>query len=77
MPPEPQPPSAGPLLVGLGVIVAVVGLLVWSGALGWFGKLPGDIRYESGSTRIYVPWVSMLVISTVLSGLAFVARRLW
>jgi hypothetical protein len=77
MPPEPRPPPAGPLLIGLGVFVVLVGLLVWSGALSWFGKLPGDIRYESGSTRIYVPWVSMLLISVVLSAVSFVARKLW
>ena len=77
MPPEPRTPPAGPFLVGLGVVVVVIGLLVWSGALGWFGKLPGDIRYESGSTRVYVPWVSMLLISVVLSGLSFVARKLF
>jgi hypothetical protein len=50
-------------------------LLVWSGALSWFGRLPGDIRYESGSTRVYVPWVSMLLISVVLSLVAALARR--
>ncbi|MFZ5892189.1 MAG: DUF2905 domain-containing protein [Myxococcota bacterium] len=73
--PEPTPPSPGPLLVGVGVLIVVVGLLVWSGALGWFGKLPGDIRYESGSTRVYVPWVSMLLVSAVLSLLGFLLRR--
>ena len=31
--------SAGPLLVTLGLGVVVLGLLVWSGALAWFGRL--------------------------------------
>ncbi|MGC4092440.1 MAG: DUF2905 domain-containing protein [Polyangiaceae bacterium] len=73
--PPPTPPSAGPLLVGVGVLIVVVGLLLWTGALNWFGKLPGDIRYESGSTRVYVPWVSMLLVSALFSLVGLVARR--
>ena len=73
--PEPTPPSPGLLLVGVGVFIVLIGLLVWSGALSWFGRLPGDIRYESGSTRVYVPWVSMLLISVVLSVVAALVRR--
>lgn len=57
------------------MLIVIVGLLVWSGALSWFGRLPGDIRYESGSTRVYVPWVSMLLISVVLSVVAALVRR--
>ena len=70
------PPAAGLWIVGLGAILVVVGLLVWMGALNWFGRLPGDIRYESGSSRVYVPWVSMLVISAVLSLVAALVRKL-
>ncbi|MCZ2109369.1 MAG: DUF2905 family protein, partial [Dehalococcoidia bacterium] len=36
--------SAGLLIVGLGVAAVVVGLVVMTGALSWFGRLPGDIR---------------------------------
>jgi membrane protein DedA with SNARE-associated domain len=59
--------SPGPLIVLIGVGIAIVGLLVWSGALGWFGRLPGDIRIERDHVRIYIPIVSMLVVSVVLS----------
>jgi DUF2905 family protein len=59
--------SAGPALVMLGVAIVLIGLLVWSGGLGWFGRLPGDIRIERETVRIYVPIVSMLVVSVVLS----------
>jgi hypothetical protein len=73
--PEPTPPSPGPLLVGVGALLVLVGILFWTGALGWFGKLPGDIRYESGSARVYVPWVSMLLVSALLSLVAYLVRR--
>jgi len=67
--------SAGPWLVLIGVAIALVGVLAWSGALGWFGRLPGDIRYEGESSRVYVPIVSMLLVSIVLSVIAAILRR--
>lgn len=69
--------SPGPLLVGLGVILVLVGLLVWSGALSWFGRLPGDIRIERDSVRVYIPLASMLLISVVLSVVLYLVRRLF
>ena len=59
--------SVGPFIVLIGVGIAIVGLLVWSGALGWFGRLPGDIRIERDHVRIYIPIVSMLLVSVVVS----------
>lgn len=67
--------SAGLILIVLGVGVVVVGLLVYAGALSWFGRLPGDIRYESDNVRVYVPIVSMLIVSVVLSLLLYLLRR--
>ena len=62
------------LLVGLGLIV--VGAIVWVlGKLGFRG-LPGDIRYESDKVKIYVPIVTCLVISVVLTIVVSVARWL-
>jgi hypothetical protein len=65
----------GPLLVGLGVVVILVGLLVWSGALDWFGRLPGDIRIERESVHVYIPLVSMLLLSAAVSLLLYLFRR--
>lgn len=67
--------SPGPLLVVAGVALVLVGLLVWSGALGWFGRLPGDIRIERETVRIYVPIVSMLLVSAVVSLVLYLVRR--
>jgi hypothetical protein len=71
----PSSPSPGPLLVGLGLLLVVVGLLAWSGGLGWFGRLPGDIRIERGSVRVYAPIVSMLLVSVVVSVVLYLVRR--
>lgn len=67
--------SVGLLVIAAGVLVVVVGLLIYSGALSWFGRLPGDIRYESGRVRVYFPLVSMLLISIVLTVLFSLLRR--
>ena len=65
----------GLVLIVLGVGLVVIGLLVWTGALSWFGRLPGDIRWEGERGRIYVPVVSMLLLSIAISVLAWLLRR--
>ena len=65
----------GFLIAGVGVVVVVVGLLIASGGLGWFGRLPGDIRLQRGPVRVYAPLASMLLVSVVLSLLIYLARR--
>lgn len=65
----------GPLLVALGLVLVVVGLVAWAGGLSWFGRLPGDVRFERGSVRVYAPIVSMLLVSLVLTLAAAAARR--
>lgn len=59
------------LLIGAGILLVVLGLLVGTGALSWFGHLPGDIRVTTENTRIFVPITSMLVVSLVLNVLAW------
>jgi membrane protein implicated in regulation of membrane protease activity len=66
---------SGLLLVIGGVVLVIVGLLVWSGALSWFGRLPGDIRVERPGMRVYVPLTSMLLLSVAISVLLAIFRR--
>jgi hypothetical protein len=67
----------GLLVAVAGVAIVVIGLLVWSGALSWFGRLPGDIRIGRENARVYVPITSMLLLSVALSVVAAIVRRLW
>ncbi len=57
----------GPLLVGLGVLLVVVGALAWAGGLSWFGHLPGDIRIEREHGTFFFPVTSMIIVSVVLT----------
>ena len=65
----------GVMIVIAGAILIGFGLLVYAGALRWFGKLPGDIRYESDHAQFNAPIVSMLIISLVVSLLFYLLRR--
>ena len=60
-----------------GLILVVTGILLHflPGIFRWFGHLPGDIRIERENIRIYIPIVSMLVISIVLSLIIYLLRR--
>jgi hypothetical protein len=52
-----------------GLILIVIGVILYYAPwiLKWFGRLPGDIRIESNSTRIYIPIVSMILISIIVT----------
>jgi uncharacterized membrane protein len=67
--------SIGLLVIIMGICVVVAGLLIYAGALAWFGRLPGDIRVERESVRLYIPITSMLLLSLVLSLLMYLLRR--
>jgi cytochrome b subunit of formate dehydrogenase len=58
-----------------GVCLIVVGFLIYAGGFNWFGKLPGDIRYESDRVQVYIPFVSMLLVSLALSLIFNLIRR--
>jgi len=67
----------GQLILMLGLAFIVIGLVTMRGWLGWFGHLPGDVRVERENVRVYVPIVSMLLISLLFSVLSYVLRRLF
>ena len=66
----------GRILLLTGLLLAAVGALIWGlGRMGFRG-LPGDIRYETENVTIYVPIVSMIVLSVILSALLWILQRL-
>jgi Protein of unknown function (DUF2905) len=67
--------SPATLLIGAGIALILIGLLIWSGSLSWFGRLPGDVRIERESVTVYVPIVSMLLVSALLSLVLYLVRR--
>jgi hypothetical protein len=70
--------SLGRMLLGLGALLLVAGLVVSllernSVPL---GKLPGDIVIRGRHSTFYFPLVTCLIVSIVLSAIAWLLRRL-
>ncbi len=61
--------TLGKAIFGIGVMLVVIGLLLWLGGdkLSWLGHLPGDIRVERPGFRFYAPLTTMIILSLVLS----------
>ena len=63
-------------MVIIGVVMTLVGLVMWSGfAPKWLGRLPGDIRVEREHSAFYFPIVTCIILSIVLSLLVSIFRR--
>ena len=66
----------GKLLVIIGVLVAAVGALLWSGVgRNWLGRLPGDINYSKDNFSFHFPIVTCLLVSLVLTVLLWLFRK--
>lgn len=66
----------GKYLVVMGLVIAAIGLLLWSGVgKGWLGRLPGDIHYERDGVSFHFPLVTCLLISALLSFLMWLFRK--
>jgi hypothetical protein len=66
----------GKVLVVIGLLIAGVGVLIWSGfGRGWMGRLPGDINYSRPNFSFHFPLMTCLLISLVLSLLLWLIRK--
>ncbi len=63
-------------ILSLGLILVVIGGLVWLGAFSWFGRLPGDLRFGNENVRVYIPLTTMILLSVVLTLLLSIINRL-
>ena len=67
--------EVGRWMVVVGLVLVLAGLLAQSGALSWFGRLPGDMRIQRPGFSLYFPLTSMLVISALISLVGYLVRR--
>jgi hypothetical protein len=74
----PPPPDivgvmrTGSVIMLVGATLLVIGALVRfaPGLFSWFGHLPGDIRIEGESSRVFIPLTSMILVSVALTVIA-------
>jgi hypothetical protein len=71
--------SLGKALVIIGLLIAVLGLLFWSGSsiplVSRLGRLPGDIYIRRDNFTFYLPITTCIVLSIVVSLLIGLLRR--
>lgn len=67
----------GRWIIAAGLVLVVVGAIVHfaPGLVGWFGRLPGDVRIGTERTKVFLPITSMLILSVVLTVLLNLLRR--
>ena len=66
----------GKVIFIFGVVIAVIGLLMWTGVgKGWLGKLPGDINYSRDNVSFHFPIVTCLIVSGVLTLIMWLLRK--
>lgn len=63
------------ILIIIGIILIAVGLAWLAGERLGLGRLPGDFVFERGNMRIYIPVMTSLIISIVLSLLFWLFGR--
>ena len=59
----------GKILIVVGIILVIAGLVLQFApqTFSWFGKLPGDIRYERGNLKFFFPITTMILLSLGIS----------
>jgi hypothetical protein len=63
-------------LITLGILILIAGLLwPWLVKLP-FGRLPGDILIVRPGFKVYIPITTMIVVSIILSIIAWFFRKL-
>lgn len=65
----------GKMLVVFGVVIALAGVALWLFGRAGGGFLPGDVVVERKNVRFYFPVVTCLVVSAVVSLIAWLMRR--
>lgn len=65
------------MLIGAGILLLIVGTLIQLGIFNYLklGRLPGDIIIERESTKIYIPIVTCLVLSALMSLVSLLFRK--
>jgi hypothetical protein len=67
------------LLIIIGLVIAFAGVLVLIAIrfFPWLGNLPGDIRFETGNYKIFIPLGTMILVSLLATILLNIVVRIF
>lgn len=67
--------SLGKLLIVLGLVFVALGLAWTLGERLGLGRLPGDFVFEWGSTKVYLPLATSVLLSVALTLILWLIGR--
>ena len=68
----------GKILIIVGIFIIILGLLITFGQrIPLLGKLPGDFTFRRGNIMVYLPLVTSIVISVILTVVVNLVFRFW
>lgn len=67
------------LLIIIGLVITFTGILILivGRFFPWFGNLPGDIRFESDSFKVFIPLATMILVSVLATILLNIVIRIF
>ena len=67
----------GKLFIIVGVLITVLGLMIYFfGNRGFVpGNLPGDIKWQSGNSTVYIPITTMIIASLIITLISYFLRK--
>jgi hypothetical protein len=69
-------PEIGRILLVVGGVLLVLGLvLTFAGRVPFLGRMPGDLVYRRGNFTLYLPIVTSIVLSLLLTAILWLFRR--
>lgn len=65
----------GKMLIVIGIVLTIVGVILFFGGKFGIGHLPGDIVFKKGNFTFYFPLMSSIILSVVLTLILWLFRK--
>ena len=60
-------PGIGRVLITIGVVIVVFGFVLLLSGKGLIPRVPGDVSFGKGQTRVYIPLGTSILVSVILT----------
>ena len=73
-----MPSNISKYVILIGLVIVIVGLILHFAGdkLTWIGRLPGDISVEKENVRFYLPIITMILASLLLTLIINLVKRI-